>query len=362
MAASTSQEKVSQLSLDDPAPTPVARLSQSVLAPLVNAYDRFSQWKSERELSYPGNVESLQKEVKSTHLTNFFFDGARADLTKALSVNPAFQVTHSFSLASQTALPSYNFGAIFANSKVFMQGGVDHDGAVNGRFNYGWDAKNVTKMQMQLTQQFGGNMLQMEHDFQGQDYSLNLKAINPNPIDSSGLFIASYLQSVTKNLALGTEMLIPRGTPAEGVPLAPSWLGKYTSTDKNWIATAQVQTSGLLQATYWQKLNEKVEAAADLSVVTANGKRDAVATLGAKYDLRMSTFRAQLDSTGKVSALLEQRFAPTFAFMVSGEIDHFKNSARIGVGVMIESSSLTPEEMGMVPQPAYPPPPGSFPQ
>ena len=57
--------------------------------------------------------------VKSaTHLTNYIFDGARADLTKALSVNPAFQVTHSFSLASQTAPPSYNFGAIFANSKV----------------------------------------------------------------------------------------------------------------------------------------------------------------------------------------------------------------------------------------------------
>jgi Eukaryotic porin len=40
--------------------------------------------------------------------------------------------------------------------------------------------------------------------------------------------------------------------------------------------------------------------------------------------LRASTFRAQLDSTGNVSALLEQRFAPTFAFLVSGEIDHFK--------------------------------------
>jgi hypothetical protein len=38
----------------------------------------------------------------------------------------------------------------------------------------------------------------------------------------------------------------------------------------------------------------------------------------------MSTFRAQVDSTGKVSAYLEQRFTPTFAFLVAGEIDHFK--------------------------------------
>ena len=31
-----------------------------------------------------------------------------------------------------------------------MQGGVDHDGALTGRFNYGWDANNVTKVQMQV--------------------------------------------------------------------------------------------------------------------------------------------------------------------------------------------------------------------
>jgi mitochondrial import receptor subunit TOM40 len=30
----------------------------------------------------------------------------------------------------------------------------------------------------------------------------------------------------------------------------------------------------------------------------------------------------------------------------------FQNAAKVGVGVMIESSSLTPEEMGMIPQPS----------
>jgi hypothetical protein len=58
-----------------------------------------------------------------THLTNYLFDGARADLTKGLSMNPAFQVTHSFSLASQSQPPSYNFGAVYADAKVRMCGG-----------------------------------------------------------------------------------------------------------------------------------------------------------------------------------------------------------------------------------------------
>lgn len=175
----------------------------------------------------------------------------------------------------------------------------------------------------QLSQQVGHSMLQLEQDYQGQDYSLNVKAVNPSPTDLTGIYIGSYFQSVTKGLALGFETLYQRQTP-ELTEFATSYLAKYTGANKNWIATAQLQPAGILQTTYWQKLSEKVEVAADLQVIAGPQRRDAVATLGAKYDLRMATFRAQLDSTGKVSALLEQRFAPTFAFLVSGEIDHFK--------------------------------------
>ena len=209
-------------------------------------------------------------------------------------------------------------------------------------------------------------MIQLEHDYQGQDFSLNAKAVNPWPSDLTGIYIGSYLQSLTRNFALGVETIYQRPSPGLS-EMSISYLAKVTATQKNWIATAQIQPAGILQATYWQKLSEKVEVAADLQLIAATGRRDAIATLGAKYDLRLSTFRAQLDSSGKVSALLEQRFTPAFAFLVSGEIDHLKvriqlslspgirsyaaqNAAKVGVGVMIESSSLTPEEMGMSPQ------------
>lgn len=176
---------------------------------------------------------------------------------------------------------------------------------------------------IKLSSQAGHNMIQMEHDYQGQDYSLNAKALNPWPTDFTGIFIGNYLQSFTKNVALGFELLFQRPSPGMS-EISASYLAKLTGSDKNWIATAQIQPIGVVQATYWQKLSEKVEVAADLQLIAVPARRDAIATLGAKYDLRMATFRAQLDSTGKVSALLEQRFAPTFAFLVSGEIDHFK--------------------------------------
>ncbi|KAF8077936.1 eukaryotic porin-domain-containing protein [Lyophyllum atratum] len=349
--ASTSQfEKVGTPDLYAPEPTIPSKTSYfNPISPFADVYDRFNQWRTDLGLPHPGTVENLQKEVKATHLSNYIFDGARADLTKSLSANPLFQVTHSFALGSQTLPSSYNFGAIFANQQVFLQGGVDHEGNVNARLNQGWTPNHITKVQAQFSSQATQNMIQVEHDYQGQDFSINAKAINPWPADLTGIFVGSYLQSFTKNIAFGVETLFQRPSP-DLAELTTSYLAKFTGTDKNWIATAQLQTAGALQATYWQKLSEKVEVAADLQLIAAPNRRDALATLGAKYDLRLATFRAQVDSTGKVSALLEQRFTPAFAFLVSGEIDHFKNAAKVGVGVMIESTSLTPEEMGMPPQ------------
>lgn len=176
---------------------------------------------------------------------------------------------------------------------------------------------------IQFSSQVGHNMLQIEHDYNGPDYNVNVKAINSSPTDFTGVYFGSYLQSFTKNLALGVESVYQRQTP-EMTELATTYLAKYTGTNNDWIATAQLQAQGSIQATYWQKLSEKVEVAADLQVIAAPHRRDALATVGAKYDLRMATFRAQVDSTGKVSALLEQRFAPTLSFLLSGEIDHVK--------------------------------------
>ena len=113
-------------------PSSSSKPSQSALGSL---YSRLSSWRASLELPNPGTVENLQKEVKSmlnflsssfsdsvcssaTHLTNYAFDGGRADLTKNMSMNPLFQVTHSFALGSQTMAPSYNFGAIYATENV----------------------------------------------------------------------------------------------------------------------------------------------------------------------------------------------------------------------------------------------------
>ncbi|GAA5893976.1 hypothetical protein JCM5296_004123 [Sporobolomyces johnsonii] len=343
------------------------------LSPLGTLLDRLDAARDRLNLPEPGKHEDLGREVKTTHLTNYTFDGARADLSKTLSQVPAFQVTHSFAMGSQGGPMgginpgTYNFGAVYATSKTFMQGMVDNEGSITGRFNYGWSPQNTSKLSVQLASSSASpSMFSVEHDRVGKDYTLSLKSYNPSPTDLTGTYMAAYLQSLTPHFALGVETMYQRPTP-DMEDCSVGYMAKWHDVKKDeqgqplkdsWIATAQVMSQGIWQATYWKKLADKVDAGVDLIAIPALNPRErkAVATAGVKYDFRMATFRGQVDSTGKVSALLEQRLSPLFAFLVAGEIDHVKSSSKFGVGLMIESASEEAMAAAMHAPPQAPPP------
>ncbi|BGP25022.1 mitochondrial import receptor subunit TOM40 [Rhodotorula toruloides] len=345
------------------------------LAPVGNLLDRLDAARDRLNLPDPGKHEDLGREVKLTHLTNYTFDGARADLAKTLSQVPAFQVTHSFAAGSQGGPMgginpgTYNFGAVYATPKTFMQGMVDNEGSVTGRFNYGWSPKNTTKMSVQLAASAAApSMFSLEHDRVGKDYTLSVKAYNPSPADLTGSYIAAYLQSITPHFAVGVETLYQRPTP-DMEDCSLGYMAKWHNVKKDeagnqlkdsWIATAQVMSQGIWQATYWKKLADRVDAGVDLVCIPAMNPRErkAVATAGVKYDFRTATFRGQVDSTGKVSALLEQRLSPAFALLLAGEMDHVKQTSKVGLGVSIDSASEEAMSYAMQagPEASTPPP------
>jgi hypothetical protein len=70
-----------------------------------------------------GHVELGEIWAADIHAANFLFDGAKADLQKTVSINPIFQVSHSFTLGSTLGGPSasagtYNFQAIRGTDSV----------------------------------------------------------------------------------------------------------------------------------------------------------------------------------------------------------------------------------------------------
>jgi len=186
-------------------------------------------------------------------------------------------------------------------------------------------------------------MLQIDQDYTGKDFNGSIKAFNPSLLDGglTGIFIGQYLQSITPSIAVGLEALWQRQAMNTAPEAQVSYAARYQGA--GWVATLGLQGAGAIQATYYRKLGERVEAGVEsqlkLVPMPMAGGREGVTTVGAKYEFRNSTLRAQVDTTGKLSCLFEKRVAPMVTVAFSGEMDHFKSTAKVGVSVSIENAS-----------------------
>ncbi|KAJ1996722.1 translocase of outer mitochondrial membrane [Coemansia thaxteri] len=218
-----------------------------------------------------------------------------------------------------------------------MHGKMDTDFNLQARLNYSMSKRVQLKSQAQLMRSDSQSMFQAECEYTGSDYTANIKAINPSPVDGSGIYLANYLQSITPKLSVGAELLYQCPMPAVQ-ETSTSFSARYQpSADRVWVA--QTQGSNVLSTSYWRKISDKCEAGAELQLlnVPSQGRREASCSVGVKYEFAASTIRAMADSFGKVSMLLEEKIAPGFSFLVSGELDHLKGENKFGVGLNFES-------------------------
>lgn len=214
---------------------------------------------------------------------------------------------------------------------MFLQGNLETDGQLSTRFNYRWSQGMVTKTSLQMAPGHSQDMVQIEQEYTGNDFTASIKALNPSVLEGglTGIFVGSYLQSVTPKLALGLEAVWQRAGLTQGPDTAVSYYARYKSTD--WIATAAVMAQGALNATYWRRLSERAQAGVDLTLTASPGpggimggdiQKEGVTAIGAKYDFRTSSFRALIDSRGKLSCFLEKRVAQPVMMSFAAEIDH----------------------------------------
>ncbi|RII22033.1 hypothetical protein CUC08_Gglean001208 [Alternaria sp. MG1] len=243
-------------------------------------------------------------------------------------------------------MPPYSYMVLYGSPRVFMQGNLDNELAFSGRFNWRWTSAFVTKTAVQLTSQ--GNMVSLENDYTGADFSASLKAVNPSLLDGgiTGMLMASYLQAVTPKLSLGIDAFWTRPAMAYPPELNVSYAARYRAVD--WMACGQIiPDRGVLEASYWRRLTDKVETGINCNLAfagigpggpMAGPQKEGNVTIGAKYDFRQSSYRAQIDNQGKVSCLLEKMIAPPIRVTFSGEIDHKANAAKLGLAVAIEAA------------------------
>ena len=208
--------------------------------------------------------------------------------------------------------------------------------------------------------------------------------MNPSILDGglTGIIIGSYFQSITPALALGVEAFYQRTAINQGPDSMVSYAAKYRGSD--WIASAQLQAQGALTTTYWRRLTDRVEVGAEVNLQFTPGLgtgammggpmgKQGTTTVGVKYDFRGSTFRAQVDNTGKIYALMEKRVAPLVMLTFAGELDQYKvchnpklwmrlltnlqNQSKVGIAVSIDSQSDELMDMAMSGSAQPPPPP-----
>jgi len=233
---------------------------------------------------------------------------------------------------------------------MLLQGTFSSDQSVSAMGNMRWTPKWVTKTQTQIDPR-SQNMLQIENEYNGDDFNASLKAINPSILDGgiTGIMIADYMQSITPRLSVGLEGVWQRQSLGQKPETALSYAARYKSTD--WIASAQLHATGTLGASYWRRLSEKVEAGVDCQLQFAPGpggagmfgnmRKEGQTTVGVKYNFATSVYRAQIDSTGKVGCVLEKRVAPAISFNFAAEIDQYKVSQSETLCGFIHADTLT---------------------
>ena len=210
-----------------------------------------------------------------------------------------------------------------------MQGTIDAE-KLSGVFNWRWTSAFVTKTHIQFHSMM--NSIQFENTYTGADFTASINAQNPSILDGglTGTFAANYLQAITPKLSLGIDTVWNRPAMAYPPEVAVTYAGRYKTED--WMACGQIMPDrGVLEASYWRKLTDKVETGINCNLAfagvgpggpMAGPQKEGTVAIGAKYEFRTSIFKAQVDNNGKVSCLLQKVIAPPIQLIFAGEIDH----------------------------------------
>ncbi|RLN39592.1 mitochondrial import receptor subunit TOM40 [Panicum miliaceum] len=290
--------------------------------------------KKEEKVDYlnlpcPVPFEEIQREALMS-LKPELFEGLRFDFTKGL--NQKLSLSHSVFMGSlevpaqsseiiKVPTAHYEFGANFLDPKLMLIGRVMTDGRLNARVKCDLTENLILKVNAQLTQEAHYSQGMFNFDYKGSDYRTQFQ------IGNNAFYGANYIQSVTPNLSMGTEIFWLGHQRKSGIGFASRY-----NTEKM-VGTLQVASTGIVALSYVQKVSEKVSLASDF--MYNHMSKDVTASFGYDYLLRQCRLRGKIDSNGVVAAYLEERLNMGVNFLLSAEIDHCKKNYKFGFGMTV---------------------------
>ncbi|KAG9399730.1 Mitochondrial import receptor subunit TOM40B [Aphanomyces cochlioides] len=278
--------------------------------------------KARKALPNPGLYENVLGEVKSVLMPGTF-EGFRFDLQRGLGQR--FAVNHSLLLGSPM-IPGgvYQFGATCVLGEgpdpTLLRGNVSHDGSVDARWHTKLADKLKMRAQAQLKHEAHASQAMVDFDYSGDDFSANVKVAN-------GLLVGvSYLQSVTRELAIGGEGYY-YGKHRKTIA---SYVAKYNDAGGKWCGIGTYGAQGTYQLHYLRRVSERVRLATELVYNHAAG--EAQSSFGVEVDLRQTRFVSSLDNTFKLATALECKVLPQLMLLLSAEGTPANDDLKFGYG------------------------------
>ncbi|XP_063389903.1 mitochondrial import receptor subunit TOM40 homolog 1-like [Cydia fagiglandana] len=283
----------------------------------------------------PGTLDELHKKTKDVMPVNF--EGGKLMVNKGISNH--FQMSHTLTMS--TAQNGYKLGATYIGTKQLspteafpvLLGDVDPSGNLNFNLIHQLTPEIRVKGAAQV-QECKLTATQGTLEYKGSDYTLAMAVGKPDFSESSSVFVGHYLQSVTRRLALGAELVYQSGARVAGGEVAiASGAARYTMDDSEVSATLGAAGFHLC---YFKQASEQLQVVAEMD--TSFRGMESVGTIGYQVTIPKAelVFRGMVDSNWNIGAVLEKKLQPLpFTFALSGMANQAKQQFKFGCGLII---------------------------
>lgn len=250
-----------------------------------------------------------------------------------------FQMSHTLTMS--TAQNGYKLGATYIGTKQLspteafpvLLGDVDPSGNLNFNLIHQLTPEIRVKGAAQV-QECKLTATQGTLEYKGSDYTLAMAVGKPDFSESSSVFVGHYLQSVTKRLAMGAELVYQSGARVVGGEVAiASGAARYTMDDSEVSATLGAAGFHLC---YFKQASEQLQVVAEMD--TSFRGMESVGTIGYQVTIPKAelVFRGMVDSNWNIGAVLEKKLQPLpFTFALSGMANQAKQQFKFGCGLII---------------------------
>jgi len=297
------------------------------------------------------------------------FEGGRCEIQKPHTQQ--FATTHTLFLApgGPQGPSQYDFGATYASQEMFLRGGVSHDGSVQATGRIQQNSRLATLLRGQVAA--GGAMLMLEPEYKGSNFvfggsirrqAQTMQAGMGGAADSMKIWQYSmgwnqsfdFCKAFTAGASVQGCINLPNGQTQSSLEAGFRYhheipkIQQAETGGNNFVICGGVTSELALSASYahqvaegekskiWLATNLNLKPSSqDMKIFQAGQGQVASASVGYQIDLRQSSLKGFLDSTGKVSTTVEERLNPAVSLLVSAELDHAKEDYKFGFGMNV---------------------------